>query len=48
MLEDWLHGAQGCIGESAADTLRFDVGTVEMLLIEECLELEVKRLDLSL
>ena len=48
MLEERLHGAQGCVGERATNALGFVVSTIEMLLVVEALELVMIGLDLSL
>ena len=48
MLKNRLHGAKSCVDERATNALRFDVGTVDMLLVVEALELMMIGLNLSL
>ena len=43
-----MHGAEGSIGEAAAEAFRLVVSHVEMLLVEEALELIVIGLNLRL
>jgi hypothetical protein len=48
LLEERLHRAEGCIGESAAKTLRHVARLVAMLFVEEGVECRVAGLSLRL